>query len=54
VSIRTGRAVGSKVEVIGNLQAGQSVVVKGNERLAPGQKVNAGPPKERSEAAAGR
>jgi RND family efflux transporter MFP subunit len=39
VTVRTGRAVGSRVEVTGDLQAGQSVVVKGNERLMPGQKV---------------
>ncbi|UCF68971.1 MAG: efflux RND transporter periplasmic adaptor subunit [Acidobacteriota bacterium] len=39
VTIRTGRAVDSRVEVTGELDAGDLVVVRGNERLAPGQKV---------------
>lgn len=39
VSVRTGPAHGSLIEVEGNLKAGQSVVVRGNERLRPGQPV---------------
>lgn len=39
VTVRTGRAVGDRVEVFGELQVGQRVVVRGNERLGPGQKV---------------
>jgi RND family efflux transporter MFP subunit len=39
VSVRTRHADGTRVEVTGELKAGDTVVVKGNERLAPGQKV---------------
>jgi RND family efflux transporter MFP subunit len=39
VTVRTGRAVGDRVEVHGELEAGDTVVVRGNERLAPGQRV---------------
>jgi multidrug efflux pump subunit AcrA (membrane-fusion protein) len=39
VPVRTGRPAGSRVEVTGDLQAGQTVVVRGNERLTPGQAV---------------
>jgi len=39
VSVKTGPAHGSLIEVEGNLKAGQRVVVRGNERLMPGQRV---------------
>lgn len=39
VSVRTGRGVGSRVEVHGDVAEGDVVVVRGNERLAPGQPV---------------
>ena len=39
VSVKTGPAHGSLIEVEGNLKAGQRVVVRGNERLRPGQRV---------------
>ncbi|MFQ5671160.1 MAG: efflux RND transporter periplasmic adaptor subunit [Acidobacteriota bacterium] len=39
VPVRTGRANGNQVEVAGQLEAGDVVVVRGNERLTPGQKV---------------
>ena len=37
--IRLGESVGSRVEVLGGLKAGDQVVVRGNERLQPGAKV---------------
>ncbi len=39
VGVRTRAAGGTRVEVTGEIKAGEMVVVKGNERLAPGQKV---------------
>jgi len=39
VSVKTGAAHGSLIEVQGNLKAGQKVAVRGNERLRPGQRV---------------
>ena len=39
VQVKTGSAHGSLIEVEGNLKAGQQVVVRGNERLRPGQPV---------------
>ena len=39
VPVKSGRASGDRIEVFGELQPGQSVVVRGNERLAPGQQV---------------
>ncbi len=39
VRVKSGRAAGDRVEVVGDLTPGQTVVVRGNERLAPGQKV---------------
>jgi RND family efflux transporter MFP subunit len=39
VPVKSGRASGDRVEVTGELTPGQSVVVRGNERLAPGQHV---------------
>jgi RND family efflux transporter MFP subunit len=42
VTVRTGRAMGSRVEVEGDLAAGDSVVVRGNERLSPGQRIAVG------------
>ena len=39
VSVKTGPAHGSLIEIEGNLKAGQRVVVRGNERLMPGQRV---------------
>jgi RND family efflux transporter MFP subunit len=39
VSVSLGRPSGALIEVAGTLQAGQPVVVRGNERLFPGQAV---------------
>jgi len=39
VPVRTGRADGERVEVFGELEVGTEVVVRGNERLMPGQPV---------------
>lgn len=39
VSVRTGGAQGDLVEVMGEVHAGDRLVVRGGERLAPGQKV---------------
>jgi RND family efflux transporter MFP subunit len=39
VPVRTGRSNGTRVEVTGDLRAGDVVVVRGNERLMPGQKL---------------
>jgi RND family efflux transporter MFP subunit len=39
VSVQTGTADGELIQVIGQVQAGQVVVVQGNERLQPGQEV---------------
>jgi RND family efflux transporter MFP subunit len=44
VSVQIGRASGERVEVLGELEPGQNVVVRGNERLMPGQKVRTGEP----------
>jgi len=40
VPVETGIAVDSEIQVKGHLEVGQQVVVRGNERLRPGQKVN--------------
>ncbi len=39
VPVRTGHALGPLIEVEGVLKAGQEIVVRGNERLMPGQAV---------------
>jgi RND family efflux transporter MFP subunit len=39
VSVQTGVAEGAWIQVSGALQAGQQVVVQGNERLLPGQAI---------------
>jgi RND family efflux transporter MFP subunit len=39
VSVELGVSEGGNIQVVGNLQAGQQVVVQGNERLIPGAKV---------------
>lgn len=39
VAVRTGRGSGDRVEVIGELAVGDRVVIRGNERLSPGQPV---------------
>ena len=39
VQIETGPSHGSLIEVEGDLKAGQKVVIRGNERLVPGQRV---------------
>jgi len=39
VPVKTGPAHGALIEVEGDLKAGQSIVVRGNERLRPGQPV---------------
>ena len=43
VPVRLGVAVGKDIQVIGEIQAGQQVVVEGNERLRPGMEVIARP-----------
>ena len=40
LEIQTGRYFGEAVEVFGDLAPGDQVVIRGNERLQPGQKVN--------------
>lgn len=40
VAVETGMAVGDYIEVRGPLQAGDRVVIRGNERLRPGQAVD--------------
>lgn len=42
-TVRLGEAIGSRFEVIDGLDTGEMTVVRGNERLRPGQKVNARP-----------
>jgi RND family efflux transporter MFP subunit len=49
VPIRTGRSTGNRIEVLGEIEAGDVVVVRGNERLAPGQKVSIQTTEARSE-----
>ncbi|MBW2087019.1 MAG: efflux RND transporter periplasmic adaptor subunit, partial [Deltaproteobacteria bacterium] len=39
VPVRTGEAHGQLIEIFGQIKPGQMVVVQGNERLWPGQKV---------------
>ena len=39
--VRTGNAVGNRFEVVHGLKPGEVVVVRGNERLRPGQQVKA-------------
>ena len=39
VPVKTGPAHGPLIEVRADLKAGQEVVVRGNERLRPGQRV---------------
>lgn len=39
IAVRTGGAQGELVEVIGEIAAGDRLVVRGGERIAPGQKV---------------
>jgi RND family efflux transporter MFP subunit len=39
VPVQTGRSNGVLIEVAGELEAGDQVVVRGNERIMPGQKV---------------
>jgi multidrug efflux pump subunit AcrA (membrane-fusion protein) len=41
-SVQLGEAVGNRFEVRGGLQAGDTVVVRGNERLQPGDRVRVG------------
>ncbi len=45
VPVKTGNALGALIEVQGDLRAGQKVVVRGNERLMPGQPVRILPEK---------
>lgn len=40
VAVTTGVGAGNDIEVIGDIAAGDRVVVRGNERLQPGQSVN--------------
>ena len=39
VPVKTGGSLGALIEVTGDLKAGQRVVIRGNERLMPGQPV---------------
>ena len=41
--VRLGEAVGGRFEVLDGLAPGEIVVIRGNERLMPGQRVRAGP-----------
>jgi hypothetical protein len=43
VPVRTGTAQGELIEVIGAVSAGDRLVVRGGERLAPGQRVRIEP-----------
>ncbi len=43
-SLRLGKAVGTRFQVLEGLSAGDLVVVRGNERLRPGQSVMTAPP----------
>ena len=45
--VQLGEAVGARLEVRGGLAVGDKVVVRGNERLRPGQPVAFGPPGKR-------
>ena len=38
-TVSIGEAVGDRFEVISGLEEGETVVIRGNERLQPGQKV---------------
>jgi len=40
VSVTTGIGTGDKIEVVGDIHDGDTVIVRGNERLGPGQTVN--------------
>lgn len=42
--VQIGAAVGNRFEVLGGLEDGWQVVVRGNERLRPGQDIMTGPP----------
>jgi multidrug efflux pump subunit AcrA (membrane-fusion protein) len=44
--VRLGEAVGSRLIVVSGLVAGDIVVVRGNERLRPGQAISFTPPPE--------
>ncbi len=52
VPVRTGSAQGELVEVIGDVQAGDRLVVRGGERIAPGQKVKVDPSASEAQAVA--
>ncbi|HDO51821.1 MAG TPA: hypothetical protein ENH05_03690 [Rhizobiales bacterium] len=41
-TVRLGVAIGSRFEVLSGLKDGESVVIRGNERLQPGAKVGIG------------
>lgn len=51
--ITIGASVGQRFEVVNGLAEGDEVVVRGNERLAPGQAVNTGGPPDGSPPASG-
>ena len=54
MAVKSGRDSGDRVEVSGELALGQWVVVRGNERLTPGQKVLVDVPEANTGARAGR
>ena len=41
-TVQLGEAVGARFEVLGGLKPGDMAVVRGNERLRPGQAVKTG------------
>ncbi|HCS69216.1 MAG TPA: hypothetical protein DIW51_04530, partial [Rhodospirillaceae bacterium] len=49
--VRLGAAMGSRLIVEGGLAAGDLVVVRGNERLRPGQDISFTPPPNSGETA---
>jgi RND family efflux transporter MFP subunit len=44
--VELGEAVGARFEVLGGLAPGETVVVRGNERLRPGQQLQVGAPEQ--------
>ena len=39
ITVTTGIGAGELIEVFGNLKSGDNVIVRGNERIRPGQSV---------------
>jgi hypothetical protein len=51
--VELGQSDGERIEVLSGLSDGEVVVVRGNERLRPGQKVTPRPAERAAETAAG-